>query len=119
MGRQFDKQHAITVIASADVQANRFAAYDGSYPDGTSGAKMSCGVYETDAAAGDAVAVTTGFSQLVVAEGAIDRYAPVKPGTDGKATAGAEDDCCGRALAAASDGQLVEVQLFRHVTTTP
>ena len=119
MSRQFDNQHAITVVVAIDVAANRFASYDGRYPDGSTGAKMSCGVYETEGAAGDAVAVTTRYSQLVTADGAIDQYAPVKPGTDGKATAGTEADCCGRALAAAADGQLVEVEIYRHVTATP
>ena len=31
-GRQFDKQHAVTVVLTAAVAANRFLAYDGGYP---------------------------------------------------------------------------------------
>ena len=31
-GRQFDKQHAVTLVAIAAVAAYRFVAYDGGYP---------------------------------------------------------------------------------------
>ena len=46
-GRQFDKQHAITMVATAALAAHRFAAYDGGYPTAAGGAKDAQGVTET------------------------------------------------------------------------
>ncbi len=115
-GRQFDKQHAVTVVAAAGVAAHRFAAYDGGYPSAAGGAKDCQGIYETNAEPGDAVSVVTGYSYLVEAEAAIAFGALVKPGTDGKAITGSAADHCGRALGAATQGsQLIEVQLYKHV----
>ncbi|MBS0508057.1 MAG: DUF2190 domain-containing protein, partial [Proteobacteria bacterium] len=31
-GRQFDRQHAVTVVAQAAILPHRFVAYDGGYP---------------------------------------------------------------------------------------
>ena len=31
-GRQYDKTHAVTLVATAAVAASRFIAYDGGYP---------------------------------------------------------------------------------------
>lgn len=115
-GRQFDKQHAVTVVATAPVAAHRFIAYDGGYPSVAGGAKDCQGVSETAAEAGEAVSVVTGYSYLVEAEGAIAFGALVKVGTDGKAVTGTAADHCGRALGAATQaGQLVEVQIYKHV----
>lgn len=115
-GRQFDKQHAVTVVLTAAVAANRFLAYDGGYPSIAGGAKDVQGVTENAGEIGDAVSVTTGYSQLVEIEAAIAFGALVKVGTDGKAVTGTAADHCGRALGAATQaGQLIEVQLYKHV----
>ena len=115
-GRQFDKTHAITLVATAAVAAHRFIAYDGGYPSTAGGAKDVQGISETEAAAGQALSVVTGYSYLVQAEEAIAFGALVKAGTDGKAAAGTSADHCGRALGAATQaGQLIEVQLYKHV----
>ena len=65
---------------------------------------------------GEAVVAITSYSALVEAEAAIAFGALVKVGTDGKAITGTAADHCGRALGAATQpGQLIEVQLYKHV----
>ncbi|MCK9988675.1 MAG: hypothetical protein AzoDbin1_05147 [Azoarcus sp.] len=122
MGRQYDKQHAATVVATAVLAANRFVAYSGGYASGAAGAGGAAdtrGVSEHEAAIGDAVSVVTGYSALVEAGDVIAANAFVKPGVDGKAVAGTIADNCGRALeAAAAAGQLIEVVLQPHVHPT-
>ncbi len=115
-GRQYDKQHSVPLVAAAVLAASRFVAYDGGYPSIAGGAKDCQGVSETSAEVGDAVNVVTGYSYLVEAEAAIAFGALVKVGTDGKAITGTAADHCGRALGAATAaGQLIEVQLYKHV----
>lgn len=115
-GRQFDKQHATTLVATVALAANRFAAYDGGYPTAAGGAKDSQGITETAAAPGEAVAVVTSYSYLVEAGGAVAFGDLVKPDAAGKAIAGTAADHCGRALGAATQaGQLIEVQILKHV----
>ena len=107
-GRQFDKQHGITLVATAALAAHRFVAYDGGYPTSAGGAK------ETSAAIGDAVPVVTGYSYLVEAAGPLAFGVLVKSDATGKAIAGSADDFCGRALGAATQaGQLIEVQIYQ------
>lgn len=119
-GRQYDKQHAVTQVATAALVAHRFIAYDGGYATSAGGAKDAQGVSETSAAIGDALPVVTGYSYLVQAEEAIAFGAYVKPGTDGKAAVGAADDHCGRALGAATQAdQLIEVQIVKHQHPAP
>lgn len=114
-GQQYDKQHAVTLVATTELAAYRFCAYDGGYPSSAAGAKDVQGVTEHAASAGDAVSVITGYSAVVEAEQAIDFGALVKPTTAGKASVGTATDHCGRALGAATGaGQLIEVQLYRH-----
>lgn len=114
-GRQFDKQHAVTMVATAAVAAHRFVAYDGGYPTVAGGAKDCQGISETAAEIGDAFPVVTSYSYLVEAEAAITFGALVKVGTDGKAITGTAADNCGRALGAATQaGQLIEVQIYKH-----
>ena len=115
-GRQFDKRHAVTVVATIALAANRFAAYDGGYPDASGGAKDAQGVTETAATPGEAVAVVTSYSYLVEAAAPIAFGALVKPDATGKAVAGTTAEHCGRALGAATQaGQLIEVQILQHV----
>lgn len=122
MGRQYDKQHAITMVAIAAVAANRFISYAGGYAVGTAGAggaTDACGVSEHAAEIGDAFSVVTGYSYTVEAGAAITAGAFVKPGTDGKAAVGSITDHCGRALeTAAGDGSLIEVRLLHHIHPT-
>ncbi len=119
-GRQFDKQHAITMVAVAALAAHRFAAYDGGYATSAGGVKDAQGVTESAAEIGDAVSVVTGYSYLVSAGEAIAFGAYVKPGTNGVAMVGTADDHCGRALGAATEvGQLIEVQIVKHQHPAP
>lgn len=115
-GRQFDKQHAVTMVATAALAAHRFVAFDGGYPSIAGGGKDVQGISENAAEVGDALSVVTGYSYLVEAEAAIAAFALVKVGTDGKAVTGTAADHCGRALGAATQaGQLIEVHLYKHV----
>lgn len=115
-GRQFDKRHAVTVVATAALAAHRFVAYDGGYPTVAGGSKDCQGISETAADVGDALPVVTSYSYLVEAEAAIAFGVLIKVGTDGKAITGSAADHCGRALGAATQaGQLLEVQIYKHV----
>lgn len=115
-GRQYDKQHAVTIVAAVALASNRYVAFDGGYPAAGGGAKDAQGVTEYAADAGDAVSAITGYSALVEAGEAIAAYAFVKADATGKAVTGAADDHCGRALdAATAAGQLIEVQVLKAV----
>lgn len=122
MGRQYDKQHAVTLIATAALAANRFASYGGAYAAGAAGAggaTDALGVTEHAAEIGEAVSVVTGYSYLVEAEATFAAGAFIKPGASGKAAAGSITDHCARALEAATAvGQLVEVAIVEHVHPT-
>lgn len=115
-GRQYNKLHAVTLLAAVALAQYRFAAYDGGYATSAGGAKDCQGITETAAEAGDAVSVVTGYSYLVQAGEALAFGDYVKPGADGVAMVGTAADHCGRALGAATQaGQLVEVQIYKHV----
>ncbi len=115
-GRQYDKTHGITLVAMTALAACRFVAYDGGYPSTAGGAKDVQGVTESAAEVGDAVCVITGYSALVEAGEAIAFGALVKTDAAGKAMTGSAADHCGRALGAATAaGQLIEVQVLKHV----
>jgi len=116
-GRQFDKRHAVTLIAAAALAANRFIGYDGNYATAAGGVKDMQGVTENAADAGEAVSCVTGYSYLVEADAAGLAFGDyVKPSLDGlgKGAVGTLADHCGRALGAGAAGQLVEVQLVKH-----
>ena len=116
-GRQYDKRHAITLVAAAAIATARFAAFDGTPATSAGGVKDSQGVSEQAGAVGDAISVITGYSALVEASEAIAFGDYVKPAADGsgKAAVGLVDEHCGRALGAATAaGQLVEVQVVKH-----
>lgn len=119
-GRQFDKRHAVTVTAQGDIAQYRFVSYDGLHTPAApaSAAKDAQGIAEKSAAAGEAVSVVTGYSYLAECAEALALGEYVKPAADGsgRAAKGSLADHCGRALGAASAaGQLVEVQIVRHV----
>lgn len=115
-GRQFDKQHAVTIAAAVALAAHRFVAYDGGYPTSEGGAKDMQGVSESAAEAGDALSLVTDYSYLVEAAEAISFGALVKADATGRAINGTLADHCGRALgASAQAGQLIEVQIYKHV----
>lgn len=115
-GRQYDKQHAVTTVATVILAAHRFVAYDGGYPTAAGGAKDCQGVSETSAQPGEALPVVTGYSYLVEAAEAIPFGSLVKPDATGRAAVGSAADHCGRALGTATAaGQLIEVQLYKHM----
>ena len=119
-GRQFDKRHAVTVTATAAITKHRFVSYDGAHtPAAPATAIRDCqGVAEESAAVGEAVSVVTDYSYLVEASAAIALGDYIKPAADGsgRAAVGSLADHCGRALgAAAAAGQLLEVQIVKHV----
>jgi hypothetical protein len=115
-GRQFDKRHATTLVATVALAAHRFVAYDGGYPTTAGGAKAAQGVTETAAASGEAVSVVTGYSYLVEAGAAVAFGALVKADATGRAVTGSLAEHCGRALGAATaEGQLIEVEILKHV----
>ena len=66
MNRQFDKRHAVTVVAAADIAPYRFVSYGGqpaaAAPDKP--LKESQGISETGAKAGEALSVVTGYSYI-------------------------------------------------------
>jgi hypothetical protein len=114
-GRQYNKLHALTLLAAVALAGNRFIGYDGNYATAAGGVHDCQGVNEHEAEAGEAVSVVTSYSCLVVAQGNIAFGDYVKPGADGKAVVGTLADHCGRALGVAADGQLVEVQIVKHI----
>ena len=117
MGKQYDKEHAVTVVATAIVVANRFIGFDGAHATSAGSAHDSQGIGESDAAIGQAVSVITEYSGLVEAGEAIAQFAFVKPAADGsgKAVNGTATDHCGRALEAVSAaGQLLEAVVLPH-----
>ncbi len=116
-GLQFNKRHAITIVALIAVAANRFMAYDGGYATSAGGVKDCQGISESEAAINEALPVVTDYSFPVEASAAIAFGDYIKPAADGsgRAAVGSLVDHCGRALGAAAVGQLVEVQYIRHV----
>ena len=117
-GAQYNKRHAITMVALTAVVAGRFMAYDGGYATAAGGGVKDCqGISEMDAAAGDALSVVTDYSYPVEATAAIAFGDYIKPAADGtgRAAVGTLADHCGRALGAAAIGQVVEVQIVGHV----
>ena len=116
MGRQYDKQHAVTMLATAAIASNRFIAHDGGYATNAGGVKDAIGVSESSAGIGDVFSTITGFSALVTAVEPIAQHAFVKPAADGSgmAATGTATDHCGRAMEAAVAGQLVEVRILPH-----
>jgi hypothetical protein len=117
-GRQYDKQHAVTLVATAAIAVARFVGYDGTHATSAGGVKDCQGVSEQAADIGEAFSASTGYSALVEASAAIAFGDYVKPAADGsgKAAVGALADHCGRALGAAGGaGELIEVQIVRHV----
>ena len=118
-GRQYDKQHSLTVVAIAAVLAHRFIGYDGQYATAAGGVRDSQGVSETPAAIGEAFTVVTRYSYLVEASEAIAFGDYVRPAADGtgRAAVGTATLHCGRALGAAALGQLVEVQIVQQRNT--
>lgn len=118
-GRQYDKQHAVTIVATAAIAQNRFVGYDGQPATNAGGLKDVQGVSETSAEIGDALSLITGYSALVeVADGATIAFGDfIKPASDGSGAAavGAADDHCGRALGDGTEGRIIEVQVLRQV----
>lgn len=116
-GRQYDKVHAITIVAAVALLANRLIAFDGGYATSAGAAKDMQGATETDIAQGEAGTLITDYSALVEASEPITFGAFIKPAADGtgRLAVGTATDNCGRALGAAGGaGELVETQLTLH-----
>ncbi|MBP9940505.1 MAG: DUF2190 domain-containing protein [Comamonas sp.] len=116
-GVQHDKQHGITVVATAAIEAHRFIAYDGGYALGTPDLKDVQCISETAAQPGEAFCGVTSYSYPVLASEALNRGDYVKPAADGsgRAAKGSAAEHSARALHAVSAGRLVECQLVYHV----
>jgi hypothetical protein len=117
-GLQHQKRFALTMVLTALAVANRIMAYDGGYATAAGGVKDAQGVSETGGAVGDAISVVTDYSYLVECSAAIAFGDYVKPAVDGtgRAAVGTLTDHCGRALGTTTAaGQLVEVQIVKHV----
>lgn len=114
-GLQFDKQHAVTVVATDDVTAHRFVSYSGAHA--TTSSFVQC-ISETAAMAGDAFAGVTAYSYPVEAAEDFLLGDYLKPASDGsgRAAKGTAADHCGRALHACAAGRIVECQLVHHIT---
>lgn len=114
-GLQFDKQHAITLVASAAIQAHRFISYQGEH--GQDSANVQC-ISETAAEPGDAFAGVTSYSYPVEAAEAMQLGDYLKPATDGsgRAVKGSAKDHCGRALHPCLAGRIVECQLVHCIS---
>lgn len=117
-GRQADQQHGTTIVAQAVIAEGRFVAYDGTYATAAGGVKDCQGVSRSAAAIGDALTLTTAYSELVECSAAIAFGDYVKPAVDGtgRAAVGSLADHCARALGATSAaGQFVECQIVKHI----
>ena len=114
-GLQFDKQHAITVVATAPVQPHRFVSYSGAHASTSS--LVQC-ISETAAETGDAFSGVTGYSYPVEASQALILGDYVKPASDGsgRAAKGIATDHCARALHAVAPGRNVECELVHRIT---
>lgn len=115
MGRQFNKDDAVTVVVTAPLAQFRFVGYDGGYATSAGAGHDSRGLSEFNAETGEALSVVTEVSYTAEAGAAIAKWAYVKPGVDGKAVTGSETDHCGRALEAATgDGAFFECEILPH-----
>ncbi len=114
---QYDKTHAVLVVAAVAVAANRFIAYEGKYPSAGGAAHDSQGVSENAALPGEDITVVTSYSYPVEAAGNIAFGDPVTSDASGRAIVATTAEHCGVALGAATAGQLVEVQICKHVHT--
>ncbi len=116
-GQQYDKRHSLTIVAAAILAANRIVAYDGGYATAAGGVKDAQGVSENAAAVGEALPLTTDYSQLVECSEAVAFGDYIKPAVDatGRGAVGTLTDHCGRALGATTvAGQLFEMQIVTH-----
>ena len=110
MGKQYDKEHAVTIVATAAIAACRFVGFNGAHATSAGGAADAQGISESAGAIGEAVSLITEYSGTVEAAEAFAQFAFVKSDANGKAITGTATDYCGRALdASAGAGDFVEV----------
>ena len=117
-GLQYDKQHAVTIVATVAITACRLVGFDGAFATSAGGVHDAQGISETDADVGQAFSAITCYSGLVECSEALAFGDFVKPAADGsgKAAKGTATENCGRALGATgAAGQKVEVQFTKHV----
>lgn len=100
---------ALSVAASAALEAERFITAAGAYP---SAGGNTFGVTQTSAADGDLVATDVLGTAVVEAAGTIAKYASVQSDAAGKAVTKSTGVAAGIALEAAVTGSLIEVLLI-------
>lgn len=101
---------ALTIAATAALEAERFVTAAGAYP---AAAGNAFGVSCTKAAIGERVATDVLGTAIVTAGGAIAKNAFIDVGTNGKAVTHAAGKVVAQALqAAATDGDRIEVLLI-------
>lgn len=106
---------SVTFLASADVTGGRLVEISGDRSVATAPADSAkvAGVAGFDAKEGENVTVYSGGVQRPVAAGDIAAGDKVAPAADGKvSTAGEATNTIGLALAAASDGETVQVRFI-------
>lgn len=117
-GGQSDYQHGTTIEAQAALLPFRLIAFDGTYATSAGGVKDFQGVSQAAASIGQALALTTDYSENVECSAAISFGAYIKPAADGsgRAAVGTIGDHCGRALGSTTAaGQKFEMKICQHV----
>ena len=109
------KEDAVTVVLTANVEANRLIGFDGAYATSAGNGHDVQGVSEYAGVIGDAIAVVTEYSYIVDVAEPIQLHDYVKPATDGsgRAAVGTATNNCGIAIAV-SDTQ-IELAIQRHI----
>lgn len=109
------KEDAVTVVLTSNVESNRLIGFDGSYATSAGNGHDVQGVSEYAGVIGDAIAVVTEYSYIVDVAEPIPLHAYVKPAADGsgRAAVGTATNNCGIAIAV-SDTQ-IELAIQRHI----
>jgi hypothetical protein len=109
------KEDAVTVVLTANAEANRLIGFDGAYATSAGNGHDVQGVSECAGVIGDAIAVVTEYSYIVDVAEPIQLHAYVKPAADGsgRAAVGTATNNCGIAIAV-SDTK-IELAIQRHI----
>lgn len=109
------KEDAITVVLTTNVEANRLIAFNGSYATGAGNGYDVQGVSDYAGVVGSEIAVTTEYSAIVDVAEPIPLHSYVKPATDGsgRAAVGTIADNCGIAIAVTATQ--IELCIQRHI----
>ena len=109
------KEDAVTVVLTSNVEANRLIGFDGAYATSAGNGHDVQGVSECAGVIGDAIAVVTEYSYIVDVAEPIPLHAYVKPAADssGRAAVGTVADNCGIAIAVTATQ--IELAIQRHI----